>query len=208
MWFAKRRDEEQIIASGPSKLALLTTLRNLSMKPAHISPKDFELRVKRYIEISADGRLEGFRAVHREILSSPDGDYEIDITARFRALEVAFLVLIECKYHSYSIKREVVQVLYAKIGSMGAQKGILFSASPFQRGAIQYAQRHGIALAQFTDAEPAFETRTPEEGHIGAVNARDIKLYIPAIGPNGGISYDPRALDYLSSYLNSIDRPS
>src|SRR4051812_44422958 len=106
------------------------------MKSALISPEDFELRVKRYVELSAEGRLENFRAVHREIVSSSDGDYEIDITARFRALEVTFLVLIECKYHFHPIKRETVQVLHAKLASAGAQKGILFSTSTFQKGAI------------------------------------------------------------------------
>jgi restriction system protein len=168
---------------------------------ALISPKDFELRVKRYIELSAEGRLEDFKAVHRDLLCSPDGDYEIDITARFRALEVDFLVLIECKYHSHPIKRELVQVLYAKMESTGAQKGILFSVSPFQKGAIYYAQRHGIALAQLMDAGPAFETRTSEEEYTSVVPARDVKLYIPTIATDGSISYDPRVIEYLSNYL-------
>jgi restriction system protein len=171
------------------------------MKPILISPKDFELRVKRYIELSAEGRLEDFRAVHRDILRSPDGEYEIDITARFRALAVAFLVLIECKYHSHPIKRDVVQVLYAKIESTGAQKGILFSVSPFQKGAIHYAQRHGIALAQFMDAGPTFETRTSEEDYISVAPSRDVKLYIPAIAADGSVSHNPRVIEYLSNYL-------
>jgi hypothetical protein len=186
------------------------------MKPALITPKEFELRVKRYIELSAEGRLEEFSVVHRDHLSSPDGNYEIDITARFRALQVAFLVLIECKYYSHPIKRDIVQVLYAKIESTGAQKGILFSASPFQKGAIHYAKRHGIALAQLTDAGPTFENRgaldavrkwSTRSAHpdLGLIqnSARDIKLYIPTVAPDGTISYDPRAINYLSTYLST-----
>ncbi|MFY9825617.1 MAG: restriction endonuclease [Thermoanaerobaculia bacterium] len=169
------------------------------MKPALITPKDFELRVKRYIELSAGGRLEDFSVVHRDHLSSPDGNYEIDITARFRALQVTFLILIECKYYSHPIKRDIIQILYAKIESTGAQKGILFSVSPFQKGAILYAKRHGIALAKLTDAGPTFETRAAEE----AAPARDLKLYIPTVAPDGSIVYDPRAISYLSTYLST-----
>jgi hypothetical protein len=182
-----------------------TRRRSLGMKPALINPTEFELRVKRYVELSADGRLEEFKTVHRDVVSSADGDYEIDITARFRALEVAFLVLIECKCHSYSIKREVVQVLYAKMESTGAQKGILFSVTPFQKGAIRYAQCHGIALAQLIGTDPAFETRTSEKDPMGKTSTPNTKLYIATIATDGSISYNPRVVDYLSTYLGVTD---
>ncbi len=55
-----------------------------------------------------------------------------------------FLVLV--KLHRNPIMREVVQVLRDKVQSVSAHKGVLVSSAPFQRGAIEYADAHGIAL--------------------------------------------------------------
>jgi restriction system protein len=75
-----------------------------------------------------------------------DGEYRIDITARFRQLGVDFLVLVACKDQSRPVEREDVQVLADKKRGTGAQKAILFATNGFQRGAIEYAKVNGIAL--------------------------------------------------------------
>ena len=115
-----------------------------------ISPEQYEQHVRIWLE-SAAGTLQEFSATHRQVLPGSDGEYEIDVVVRFQALQIPFLVLVECKRHGRPIERDVVQVLNDKVRSTGANKGILFSTSKFQSGALEYAVKHGIALIQLID---------------------------------------------------------
>ena len=124
-----------------------------------MTAEEFELAVKGILEKSAHG-LSAFHAEHREKLKGLDGSYEIDITARFEALGANFLVLVECKHHKNPIKRELVQVLHDRMRSTGAQKGMLFSTSGFQEGALEYAKLHGIALVRMVEGKTIFETKS------------------------------------------------
>lgn len=45
--------------------------------------------------------------------------------------------------------------------SVGAQKAVLISTAPFQRGAIEFAKTHGIALVLVTEGRFTFATRAP-----------------------------------------------
>ena len=117
---------------------------------ASLSPEEFERSVAEFLVGAGDG-LTSFRVLHREHLSGPDGTYEVDVTARFEALGASFLVLVECKHQRRPVERDVVQVLRDRLSAVAAQKGILFSTSPFQSGAVQYAARHGIALVFVED---------------------------------------------------------
>lgn len=124
-----------------------------------LSPIQFELEAKKLIEASGC-ELENFAVNHLEKLVGMDGEYEIDIVARFSALGASFKVLIECKRYSSSVKRDVVQVLREKMNSVGAQKGMIFTTSGFQSGAVEYAALHGIALVQLVDGRTTFLTRS------------------------------------------------
>ena len=115
-----------------------------------ISPEQYEQRVRSWLE-SAAVTLQEFSSTHREVLPGSDGEYEIDVVVRFQALQTPFLVLVECKRHGRPIERDVVQVLNDRVRSIGANKGILFSTSKFQSGALEYAVKHGIALIQLID---------------------------------------------------------
>src|SRR5688500_3396854 len=86
-------------------------LRMFDPAPADMSPEDFELQVKRELEATG-GELSEYRVLHRETLPSPSGEFQIDVTVRFRALQVDFLVLVECKHHARRVEREDVQVLH------------------------------------------------------------------------------------------------
>ena len=120
------------------------------LSSAVLSPEQFERAVAAFLDTLGAG-LDTFRVVHREHLSAPDGTYEVDVTARFEALGASFLVLVECKHQRRPIEREVVQVLHGRLSSLAAQKGILFSTSLFQSGAVLYASQHGIALVFVED---------------------------------------------------------
>jgi hypothetical protein len=52
-----------------------------------------------------------------------------------------------------------VQVLADKVSVLRAQKGMLFTTAPFQRGALAYARSCNISLVQFTPGGPIYHTR-------------------------------------------------
>src|SRR6266849_10687491 len=98
--------------------------------PADPSPKEFELEVRALLD-QLGRKLTSFETKHRENIPGDDGSYEIDATARYEALGANFLVLIECKKQTASVKRDAVQILHDRVRSCGAQKGMLFTTSRF-----------------------------------------------------------------------------
>jgi restriction system protein len=128
------------------------------MDPMSLSPEEFELEIQRILAEEAV-ELKGFTATHLDRIGGSDGDYVFDVTARFEALGVDFLVLIECKRHSSPIERETVQILADKMRAVGAQKGMIFSTAPFRSGAIEYAQHHHIALVLIADGRASYFTK-------------------------------------------------
>ena len=121
-----------------------------------ITPEDFELQVKAWLESTASA-LDAFTAEHREDLSGFDGDYEIDVVARFKAFAGAdFLMLVECKKHKSPIKREIVLALRQKQLALGAHKAMVVSTSTFQSGALEFARNHGIALVQLVNGSVVY----------------------------------------------------
>jgi restriction system protein len=127
--------------------------------PVTLTPDEFEIWVERFLVKLGTGKLTEFRTTRRERLQGSDGEYEIDIAARFEALGGNFLVLVECKHHKAAIKRDVVQVLRDRLESTGAQKGMIFATIGFQEGAIEYAKRHRIALVQVADGKTSYFTK-------------------------------------------------
>ncbi len=112
--------------------------------------------------------LPDFRLDQHEMVSAHDGQYRIDVTLRFSQLGVQFVVRVECKDHVRSVERDDVQVLADKTRAAGAHKGILFSTNGFQRGAIDYARSHGIALVRLLEGALTYETRSAPGSRVGA----------------------------------------
>lgn len=101
-----------------------------------------------------------------EVIVADDGTYDFDATVRFRFGEWDFLVLIEAKRHKNPIKRDLVQILHAKLQSVGAQKAAMISTAPYQAGAVEYAIKHGIALATITEGRFIYHTRSALPGPV------------------------------------------
>lgn len=117
-----------------------------------LTPTEFELRCKEILAGYAEKeRLQNFKISHNEIISAYDTSYQIDVFASFTALGTTFKVLCECKRYKNPVKQETILTLEGKLRSIGAHKGIVISTSSFQRGAIDYANAHGIALIQVSD---------------------------------------------------------
>jgi len=111
-----------------------------------MTPEKFEKYVQGILK-RENCKLKDFKVTHLEKVAGMDGEYIMDVVCTFSILGGATLtVLIECKRHTNSIKREMVQILNQKLQSTGAHKGMIFSTSEFQDGAIEFAKAHGIAL--------------------------------------------------------------
>src|SRR5262245_54517289 len=125
---------------------------------ASIDGREFERFVAQALRDLGTG-LTDFRLGEQEVVKTADGSYRIDVTARFMALDAAFVVLVECKDHSRPVEREDVQILADKKRAAGAHKAMLFSTNGFQSGAIEYATHHGIALIRVLEGALTWETR-------------------------------------------------
>lgn len=116
---------------------------------AEITPMEFEKfcleTLKAYAEKES---LKGFEIRHNQKVETYDGTYQIDVLAEYTALGCRNTVVVECKKYTRNVERSVVAELYAKVQSIGAQKGILISTSGFQKDAVKFAGVHGIALWQ------------------------------------------------------------
>jgi restriction system protein len=128
---------------------------------ARIDGSDLERLVFELLT-EAGSHLPDFRIERQESVTTADGQYRIDVTVRFRQLGVDFLVLVECKDHKRPVEREDVQVLADKKRAAGAHKAILFATNGFQRGAVEYALAHGIALIRLLEGALTYETKSFE----------------------------------------------
>lgn len=126
---------------------------------ADITPTEFELLIKEYLE-EAGKDLKSFQVIHDVKINRIDGEYQIDVYAELEVLGAVIKILVECKRHQDRIKREVVQLLFDKIRATGSHKGMIFSTSGFQEGAVLYAKEHGIALVRVIDSKYTFETKS------------------------------------------------
>lgn len=127
--------------------------------PPNITSGEFENFVAQELVGAASCEVNGLTVTIHEKITGGDGTYDFDATARFEFAGMSFLVLIEAKLHKNPIKRELVQVLYQKVQSVGAHKGVMVSTAPYQSGAVVYAKAHGIALVTVTEGRFIFEAR-------------------------------------------------
>lgn len=125
-----------------------------------IKATEFERLVRDWI-LKQGGELTSLEVTHDAKVEAYDSIYQIDVLAKFQAFAGAeFIVLIECKKYRNAVERELVQVLHDKVRSVGAHKGMLFTTTGFQSGAIKYARVHGIALVSIIDGAATYHTRS------------------------------------------------
>jgi hypothetical protein len=129
---------------------------------ADINPAEFEQFVFELLD-SVRPSVDALKVTLHDKIRGADGLYDFDATVRFGLGGMRFVVLIEAKRHKNPIKRELVQVLHDKLRSVGAQKAAMIATAPYQRGAIEYATKHGIALAMVTEGRFTFETRSVDQ---------------------------------------------
>ena len=117
-----------------------------------LTPDQYEFSVKEFLEREAKCsrvRIE-IEGKHKVTASGETDAYELDATADFDLLGVHFSVIVECKRYGRNVDRDEVLALHRKMQELGRHKAIMFATSGFQRGAVSYARKHGIALIALT----------------------------------------------------------
>jgi hypothetical protein len=121
-------------------------------RPTNLTAQEFELLVKNYLE-NIGHKLEQLEIVHNDKIVAYDGKYQIDVRANFIAFGTRIIVLVECKHQKAKIKRKEIEVLLNRLHATGSHKGIFFTTSGYQEGAIDFAIKHGIALVKICESE-------------------------------------------------------
>ncbi|MCU1336349.1 MAG: hypothetical protein JWO19_1930 [Bryobacterales bacterium] len=128
--------------------------------PVEITPKDFELQVRDWLTRGAM-HAEDWKATHQEKVAGQGGEYAVDVVVRLTLFSGALLVVLaECKHQGRPVARDEVLALESKLRDTGAHKGMLFSTSGFQEGAIKLARARGIATITVVEGRWLYETRS------------------------------------------------
>ncbi len=155
-------DYQAILEQGKQRANPASSLNRTSMKeikPINITPTEFERQVKSWLSKSGK-TLKSFSVNHREKLGDRSGDYEIDVMVTLEILDGAdIFILVECKRFKNPIKLDVIMLLNRKLQEFGAHKGMVFSTSGFQSGALAFATEHKIATITVQDGKTNYPTR-------------------------------------------------
>lgn len=184
--------------------------------PLELSPTGFE-RLAVELLRGSQANVTGFEVQHLETIEGVDGSYVMDGTLRFEVAGMEFLVLVECKRHSRPVEREDLMVLNDKLRSTNAHKGIFFSTSGYQRGALDYARKNKMALVRVVDGAFAYETKSgsPGQTNIGAppwladraglVTAYEV-YFAPTLEAHKELTEQPHyTLDFFLHGLDGLD---
>jgi hypothetical protein len=90
----------------------------------------------------------------RKKLVEPDvGEREFDVVVEPKSAERSALILVECKFYQDPLEIGLVEAFITKARDNGASLAIMVSKSGFQRGARKKAEKHGITLLNFRQAQ-------------------------------------------------------
>jgi restriction system protein len=125
-----------------------------------VTPTEYEQQIVDWIKASG-GTVTDFRVGHLVKLSGSAGEYEFDAVAEVEMFGGARVVFaFECKRYRNPVKRDVVAAFHAKLQDAAVHKGFILCTAGFQRGALEYADRYGIAAIVFVDGRATYETKS------------------------------------------------
>ena len=129
--------------------------------PAKLTPAEFEETILAWLQKWGHNGGQQIVAEHLGAITGGGGEYEIDVLVKIEVFGGAtVIILVECKHQHRPVEREDVMVLEAKLRDVGAHKGMFFSTSGFQKGALRYATAHAIAAIAVVDGAWLYETRS------------------------------------------------
>jgi len=179
--------------------------------PVDITPDAFEKLVLDWLKVSAGQSSLGIEAEHLGVVEGPGGEYKIDVLVTFTIFGGAQVkVLVECKHKGRRVEREDALILEAKLRDVAAHKGMLFSTSGFQKGALKYTDAKGIATVTVIAGKWLYETRAAFGGPVDPPPWARLDEFagIRLASTDGGISshtIDSSDTDALGEWLATLD---
>lgn len=93
----------------------------------------------------------GFATRTDEHLQGARGTHDIDVTARATVAGISQLWIIECKKWRRPVPKERALTFIGIVNDVGADRGLMFSESGFQAGAVRAATNTNITLTSLAD---------------------------------------------------------
>ncbi len=122
-----------------------------------LTPERFEILVVR--ELRKVGLEVSELQIHRRTtLPEPEQGYLLELVGAVSRPPWRRRVLIACRRQNAPIGRVDVASLRDHLKEAGAEAGILFATTTFDRDALQVAQDAALALLRVTDGRTAFDT--------------------------------------------------
>lgn len=121
-------------------------------------------------------------------------DVEIDISIETfmpGVKECSMLTIVECKNYKSRIDVDKLRVLKVKLDEITSHKGILIANGNFQRGTINSAKTHGIALGRVNIENKIdwINYRIDKKERINSINSPEEYLYSPELKGLGFYGY-------------------
>lgn len=114
--------------------------------------QEFELLITKIQEDAAPDAL--VRHNHR-IVGDSGRRRQLDITISRNIGLFPVLIVLECKHYKRPVGIDKVEAFVTKLSDVRASEGVMVSKSGFDAGAIAVAQRHGVTLLTYREAEEA-----------------------------------------------------
>ena len=141
----------------------------MNRKSTYEKGEEFELRTKRVLDgLLHNSELKVQRSPNGDLLIVPKDsnsfhhkkysydyggktDIDVSIEGVENQADCHFLIVIECKCYNTPIKIEKIQAFSQKLTDLRATKGIFVTNVGYQKGAIDSAKAHNIALVRIDD---------------------------------------------------------
>jgi hypothetical protein len=120
----------------------------------------------------------GFNVQVGETVAGARAEHDIDVTARMNIAGLEQLWVIECKSWQRRVPKERVLTFRGVVEDVGADRGLLFSESGFQPGAVAAAQKTNVTLTSLAE----FEQDSPAE--VSSTRARVLDERIASLMQN------------------------
>lgn len=108
----------------------------------------------------------GFETRTDETIAGARASHDIDVTARISVAGVNQLWVVECKKWKRPVPKERALTFVGIVNDIGADRGLIFSESGFQAGAIRATGSTNVTLTSLSDFEQNYS------GEIASVRAR------------------------------------
>jgi len=118
----------------------------------------------------------GFATRTDERIQGARGTHDIDVTARATVAGIPQLWIIECKKWRRPVPKERALTFIGIVNDIGADRGLMFSESGFQAGAIRAAANTNITLTSLTD----FHQNSVDE--LASIRIKSLEKRATALG--------------------------